>query len=58
LGIRHTCDPVALQRAFEAFHYWDNIRGICQVLAFVAELWALAVLTGNIAVREPGTRHS
>jgi hypothetical protein len=29
---------VALQVAFEGFLYWGNIRGACQVLAFVAQL--------------------
>jgi hypothetical protein len=44
LGIRGTSDPVALQHAFEGFVFWGNVRGVCQVLAFVAQLWALLEL--------------
>jgi hypothetical protein len=43
LGIEGLGDPAALQQAFEGFHFWGNIRGVFQVLAFVAAVWALAV---------------
>jgi hypothetical protein len=44
LSIRDMSDPGALRGAFEAFHYWGNMRGVCQVLAFVAQVWALTVV--------------
>jgi len=44
LGIRDINEPAALQIAFEGFRYWGNIRGMCQVLAFASQIWALAVL--------------
>jgi hypothetical protein len=31
-------DPVALQAAFDGFEFWGNIRGVCQVLAFGANV--------------------
>jgi hypothetical protein len=36
LGIRDLGDPAALQRAFEGFWYWGNLRAVSQVMAFVA----------------------
>jgi hypothetical protein len=44
LSIRDVTDSATLQRAFEGFWYWSNIRGACQVLAFAAQLLALAFL--------------
>jgi hypothetical protein len=44
LGIRNVDEPLALQRAFEGFWYWGNLRATCQVLAFLAQLATLAVL--------------
>jgi len=44
LSIRDVTDSATLQRAFEGFWYWGNIRGACQVLAFAAQLLALAFL--------------
>jgi hypothetical protein len=44
LGIRDATDPAALRRAFEGFRYWGDLRGICQVGAFLAQLVALAAL--------------
>jgi len=35
----------ALQRALDGFQFWGNIRGAFQVLAFVANLWSLVVLS-------------
>jgi hypothetical protein len=46
LGIRETTDPDKLRRAFDGFHYWGNLRAICQVLAFPALVLALAALRG------------
>jgi hypothetical protein len=37
-------DPAALQRAFEGFAFWGGIRGVLQVLAFVANLWSLVAV--------------
>jgi hypothetical protein len=44
LGIRGTNDPAALQTAFEDFWFWGNLRAVCQISAFVLQVWALAVL--------------
>jgi hypothetical protein len=43
LAIRGVTDTTALQSAFEAFWYCGNIRGACQVVAFAAQLGALAL---------------
>jgi hypothetical protein len=43
LGIRDVTDPAALAHAFEGFWFWGNLRAICQVLAFIAQLAALAI---------------
>ena len=39
-------DAGAVQRAFEAFNFWGNLRGVVQILAFAADLWAFARLLG------------
>jgi hypothetical protein len=44
LSIEHMSDPGALQHAFEEFWYWGNLRGTCQVLAFIAQTAALGML--------------
>jgi hypothetical protein len=44
LGIRGVSDLVVLQRAFEEFWYWGNLRAICQVSVFLLQLATLAVL--------------
>jgi hypothetical protein len=45
-------EPTVLQRAFEGFWYWGNLRAVCQVSAFLAQLAALAMLLcGNAQVR-------
>jgi hypothetical protein len=43
-SIREATDVTALQSAFEVFWYWGNLRGACQVLAFVLQLGAIALL--------------
>ena len=43
LGVEGLGDPAALRQAFDGFHFWGNIRGVFQVLAFLAAVWALAV---------------
>ena len=37
-------DTTALQQAFDGFEFWGNVRAVCQVLAFVVNVWALAVV--------------
>jgi hypothetical protein len=45
LRVRHLGDDeAALQRSLDGFQFWGNIRGLFQVLAFVANLWALVAL--------------
>jgi hypothetical protein len=44
LGISGTSNPTTLRQAFEGFWYWGNLRGACQVLAFVIQTATLAVL--------------
>ena len=43
LGVEGLGDPAALRQAFDGFRFWGNIRGVFQVLAFLAAVWALAV---------------
>ena len=47
LGIREVSDAAALTRAFGEFQFWGNLRAICQVLAFIAQLAALAIWLRN-----------
>jgi len=44
LGIRGVSELVVLQRAFEEFWYWGNLRAVCQVSVFLLQLATLAVL--------------
>jgi hypothetical protein len=44
LGVRGVSDHAALRRAFEGFWYWGDWRALCQALAFLAQLAALAML--------------
>ena len=45
LSVRHLDDDtVALQRALDGFQFWGGIRGVFQVLAFVANVWSLVAL--------------
>src|SRR4051812_33040556 len=46
LSVGHLSDPAALRQAFEGFRFWGDIRGVAQVLAFFAAVWALAALCG------------
>ena len=34
-------DTSALQKAFDGFRRWGNVRGVFQILAFLATVWAL-----------------
>ncbi len=53
LGIRDLSHPAALRQAFEGFWYWGNLRAASQVLAFVSQLTALAMLLRS---QEPARR--
>jgi hypothetical protein len=45
LSIGHLgSDTVALQRAQDGFGFWDRIRGVFQVLAYLANFWSLVAL--------------
>ena len=44
LSTRDMSDPMLLRGAFDAFRHWGDLRGACQISAFVAELWALAAI--------------
>ncbi len=47
-GVRDLDDDTpALQQALDRFQFWGNLRGMFQVLAFVANLWSL------LAISEP-----
>ncbi len=37
-------DTSALQKAFDGFRRWGNVRGVFQVLAFLANVWALSLI--------------
>jgi hypothetical protein len=41
-------DASALQKAFDGFSRWGNVRGICQILAFLANVWALLAVLGYV----------
>ncbi len=45
-------NAVALQQALNAFQFWGNVRGVFQVLAFIANLFSL------VAISRPLTSHS
>lgn len=45
-------DEAALKRAMDGFQFWGNLRGLFQVLAFVGNVWSLAVLA---APEDPGS---
>jgi hypothetical protein len=47
LGIRDLSDPEILRRHFEGFRFWGNLRGACQVPAFLAQIGALAFMNGR-----------
>jgi hypothetical protein len=42
LSVGHLSEPAALQQAFDGFRFWGDLRGMAQVLAFFATVWALA----------------
>ncbi len=49
LSLRRISDSQAvLQQAFDGFERWGDVRGIFQVLAFGANLWALVSVLGGI----------
>lgn len=46
LSVDHLSDPASLRQAFDGFRFRGDIRGAVQVLAFLATVWALAVVFG------------
>jgi hypothetical protein len=42
-------DAAALQRAFDGFERWGGLRGVFQVLAFGANVWALVAVLRGVA---------
>jgi hypothetical protein len=52
LSIDNVDDPQVLQQTFEGFRFWGDIRGACQILAFVLEVFALVALVRCSAQRE------
>jgi len=51
LSLRRLADDdlPALQRAFDGFERWGNVRAVLQVLAFMANVWALAALARGLS---------
>ncbi|MGA8407051.1 MAG: hypothetical protein WB680_07725 [Candidatus Acidiferrales bacterium] len=45
-------DPVALQKAFDGFDHWGNIRAVFAGIGYVCQIWALAALA-RLAARRP-----
>jgi hypothetical protein len=45
-------DPIGLQRAFDGFDWWGNIRSVVQTLGFVANLWSLVAMGDSAAPDE------
>jgi hypothetical protein len=39
-------DASALQKAFDGFRRWGNVRGTLQILAFLAKVWTLLGVLG------------
>jgi len=46
-------DPVALQRAFDGFAQWGNVRAVFVFLGYCTEVWALVTIL-RLPSREPG----
>ena len=42
-------DAVALQHALDGFQLWGNVRGVFQMLAFIASVWALVAVLAPAA---------
>jgi hypothetical protein len=52
LSVRDLNAVDAMQRALNAFQFWGNVRGIFQLLAFVANLWStVVILSGGQTAR-------
>ena len=52
LGVRDMGEEsIDLQHALNRFQMWGNIRGVFQLLAFVANLWSLLVISGSRKVK-------
>ena len=46
LGIRNAAEPAALQAAMSGFWFWGDVRGACQLIAFIAAVAALSLVAG------------
>lgn len=44
LSVRHLTAPADLARALDGFTFWGSVRGVCQVLAYLANFWSLLAL--------------
>lgn len=44
LSVRHLTDPADLGRALDGFTFWGGIRGVCQVLTYLANFWSLLAI--------------
>ena len=44
MSLRRDDDILALQKAFDGFRRWGNMRGAFQILAFLANVWALVAV--------------
>jgi hypothetical protein len=44
MSLRCVDDILALQKAFDGFRRWGNMRGAFQILAFLANVWALVAV--------------
>ena len=41
-------DMLAVQKAFDGFRQWGNVRGAFQILAFLVNVWALVAVLSYI----------
>ena len=48
-------DPAALQRAFDGFARWDNLRAVIGALGYCADVWALVAIVRVSATSRPTT---
>ena len=48
-------DPSALQRAFDGFARWDNLRAVIGALGYCADVWALVAIVRVSATSRPTT---
>jgi hypothetical protein len=44
LGVSDLTQTTSLRNAFEGFWYWGNLRAVCQIMTFVAQLASCAAI--------------